>query len=191
MTTATTEKIQKGNFDHVVIATGSESFLPQVKGINSENVYISTDVLIDEVKIDKENVTVIGGGLVGCETALYLANQGKNVTLIEMLEDIMLMAEHSVNNDLSLRHLLAKNNVDIKVNTKLESIEDGKIVINNAGTPSEILCDAVVIASGYKSDHSLSKSLDGIVEYTIIGDNLKARNILDAVHEGFNIARTI
>lgn len=191
MMVATPEKIKKGNFDHVIIATGAESFVPPVKGINSDNVYISTDILTSKVTLNAKNVSVIGGGLVGCETAAFLAEQGIKVTLIEMLSDIMLNAAHSVNNDLCLRHKLEKDNVVIKVSTKLESVEPGKIIIAKDGVTTEIPCDTVVIASGYKSDHSISESLEGEVQYSIIGDNLKARNIFDAVHEGFNVARNL
>lgn len=191
MTAATPMKIKEGNFEHVIIATGAESFVPSVKGINNENVYISTDVLTGKVTLNAKNVSVIGGGLVGCETAAFLAEKGIKVTLIEMLSDIMLNAAHSVNNDLCLRHKLEKDNVDVKISTKLESVEPGKIVITKDGVTTEVFCDAMVIASGYKSNHNLSKALEGEVEYTIIGDNLKSRNIFDAVHEGFNIARNL
>lgn len=189
MTIATPDKIKKGNFDHVIIATGANSFVPPVKGIDGNNVYISTDVLTNKVILNGDNISVIGGGLVGCETAVFLAEQGKKVTLVEMLDDIMANADHSVNNDLCLRHKLEKGKVNIKVSTKLESIEPGKINITKNGSHSEVPCDTVVVASGYKSDHSLFEALEGEIEYSVIGDNLKARNIFDAVHEAFNVAR--
>lgn len=191
MTTANADKIQKGKFDQVIIATGSDSFIPPVKGIDNKNVYVSTDILTNKVFLDAEKVAVIGGGLVGCEAALYLAQNGKKVTIIEMLDDILATANHSVNNDLSLRHLIAKHEIEIYSKTKLVSIEDEYIMVEASGQSSKIQCDAIVIASGYKSDHSLADELEGKIEYTIIGDNLKPRRIFDAVHEGFNIGRLI
>lgn len=191
LTKATTDKILKGNFDHVIVAIGSDSYIPPVEGIDKENVFISTDVLTDQVDLEGDRVTVIGGGLVGCETALHLAKLGKKVKVIEMLDDVLLTANHSVNNDLSLRHLLEDYKVEINTKTKLISVGDKSIEVERQEGIEEIPCDAVVIASGYKSDNSMAHELDGKVDYTIIGDNLAPRKIFDAVHEGFNIGRIL
>jgi len=191
MTTADSDKIKNGNFDHVIIATGADSFIPTVKGIDKKHVHISTDILTGKTSLDVKTIAVIGGGLVGCETALYLAKEEKNVTVVEMLDDILATANHSVNNDLSLRHLLAEYNVDIRTKTKLVAAEDDHILVESSGESLKIDCDAIVIASGYKADHSLANELEGKVEYTIIGDNQSPRKIFDAVHEGFNISRQL
>ena len=191
MTEADVDGILKGGFDYVIIATGSESFIPSLKGINGKYVYTSTDVLMDRASVEGNRVAVIGGGLVGCETAIHLAQKGKEVMVIEMLDDILATAEHCVNNDLSLRHLLEANKIAIHTNTKLAEVQDGQIMIETGGKSVEIPCDAVVIASGYVSSNQLVVDLDGLVEYTVIGDNLKPRKIFNAVHEGFDIGRTV
>lgn len=188
---ATADKILKENFDHVIIATGANSFIPPVPGVDKDNVYISTDILTDEKSIDKDNVIVIGGGLVGCETALHLAKKGKNVTIVEMLSDILVATVHCTNNDLCLRHLLAANNVKVMGNSKLIEIKDDSVTVDTQGNITEISCNAVVIASGYRSDRALPNALEGEIEYTVIGDSYSPRKIFDAVHEGFNIGRFV
>ena len=94
--------------DIVIIATGSKPIIPRIPGI--ENAVIANDVLIGKVSVGNK-VIVVGGGLVGCETALHLAKQGKDVTIIEALPDIAL-GEPFINR-LAIMKLLKKYNVKL------------------------------------------------------------------------------
>ena len=80
-TEATAEMLEKEGFDAVVVATGSKPLIPKVRGIDTLSVTTGVDVM--RGKRIGQNITVIGGGLVGCETALFLAEAGKNVRIVE------------------------------------------------------------------------------------------------------------
>jgi 2,4-dienoyl-CoA reductase-like NADH-dependent reductase (Old Yellow Enzyme family) len=84
-TDATAEIVTKRNPDAVVIATGSIPAMPGIPGIDKPNVVTAQDVLSGKTKAG-QNVVIIGGGMVGCETGHYLAEQGKTVTIIEILK---------------------------------------------------------------------------------------------------------
>jgi len=188
---ATEENILAGGFDQVFIATGANSVIPPVKGIEGNNVYDSTAVLTNQAVLSDTEVTVIGGGLVGCETAVFLARQGKRVTIVEMLDDILKLADHSLNNDQSLRALVAGSNITIHTSAKVISVNAKGVEIEKNGAKSNIPCTAVVLACGYKSDSSLAEKLDRKLEVRIIGDSVKPRKIICAVHEGFHAARVL
>ena len=81
------EAIQRLKPDVVFIATGSIPIIPEIPGVKKEHVMTANDLLLGK-KETGESVVIIGGGIIGCETALFLAQEGKKVTIIEILEDI-------------------------------------------------------------------------------------------------------
>lgn len=80
------ETIGMINPDEVFVATGSNSIKPDVPGIERSNVVTAMDLLLGREKAG-DSAVVIGGGLIGCETALWLAKQGRKVTIVEMLPE--------------------------------------------------------------------------------------------------------
>jgi alanine dehydrogenase len=84
-----------------------------------KNAVSSSDVLLGKVKAG-QNVVVIGGGLVGCETAAYVKETSSQVTIIEMLDDILLVANHCRNNDQNLRDMLAERKIAIAAPAKVK-----------------------------------------------------------------------
>lgn len=191
MTEATAENVLDGNFDHVIIATGATSITPPVEGVGCSNVYDSTEVLTDEVTVAGNDVVIIGGGLVGCETAVFLARQGRKVTVIEMLDDILATADHTLNNDQALRKLLEDAKVDIQTKTKVFTIQEDGIDIEKDNKRTKLQCTDVVLACGYKPNNALANQLEGKIEYRVIGDCASPRKIITAVHEGFHAARVL
>lgn len=182
--------IEKGNFDYIIMATGSRPLVPSIPGIDKSIVKTSTNILLgNETAANK--VVVIGGGLVGCETALALAlDEGKEVVIIEMMDDILSMADHSLNNDLKLRDMLSHTNISTICGASVTSIEDDSIVYRKDGKEEKIDCDTVVLACGYKSNNELADILEEKgLDYKTIGDSSKPRKVYDAVHEGFHAAR--
>ena len=81
------EKLEEIKPDVVILATGAKEFIPQIKGISADNVVTALDVLKKNVSVG-DNVVVVGGGLIGVETADFLAKQGKQVIVFEMLKSI-------------------------------------------------------------------------------------------------------
>ena len=73
--------------DVVIIATGATPLIPEIPGVNNRNVITASDLLLARKEV-MEPIAVIGGGLVDCETSLYLAQKGKKVTVVEMLDAV-------------------------------------------------------------------------------------------------------
>ena len=184
-TEATADLIEKENPDAVVIATGAVPIIPQIPGVDQDLVMNALDVLWKDKEPGK-NVVVVGGGLIGCETAEFLAEEGKNVTIIEMLDAIGMDIGP---NRLDVLEWLNKGGVKMLAGTKLEEITKGGVNVSVNGESRFIEADSVVISVGLKSDKTVAESLEGKVEkiYTI-GDCVSPRRILEAIHDGFNAA---
>jgi len=167
--------------DAVVVATGSAPCKPEIPGVDGDNVVIADDVLTGKAQLKDAEVVVIGGGIVGCETAEYLAAEGlKKITIVEMLPDIAEALEKTA--QLLLQKRLTEYSVAVLTEAKVERIT-GEAVVLEGGR--EIKADAVVIATGRTSDNALIQSLKGAaVEVYTVGDCVQPRQIIDAVSEG-------
>jgi 2-enoate reductase len=172
--------------DVVIIATGSTPIMPGIPGIEKDKVVSAIDLLLGRRKAGNR-VVVAGGGLVGCETAIYLAQKGKRVTIVEMLEEIIPDVFEA--NKQNLLKLLAENGVSVLTNTNLVRVTDkGAAVINQFRRyEAELPADTIVMAMGLKPERGLVKALEGKVkELHAIGDCEGAGRIMDAVWGAFN-----
>lgn len=174
--------------DTVIIATGGVPSVPLIRGIDKPHVFFAEDVLLGHV-ITGHNIVVAGGGDVGSETAAHLAMQSKNVTIVEMLSDIM--PEGSMTK-LRLKALLDEFEVGIHVNSKVQEIADGHVVVEKGGKRFAIEADTVVLALGYKPLNQLADSIKEICsDVRIVGGAVKTSNALAATREGFDAGMTI
>ncbi|UCG82506.1 MAG: FAD-dependent oxidoreductase [Dehalococcoidia bacterium] len=187
---ATVELIQKMAPDIVFLATGSTPIIPEIPGIEKEKVGSATDVLLGKKEVG-ESVVVLGGGLVGCETALYLAQQGKKVTIVEILGS--LARDMFAINRMHLMKLLIDSGVRILMETTVSEItDDGVVIIDKDGKNNKLESDSVVLALGLKPNRDLADALgDTVSETRIIGDCVEPRKVMDAVWEGFRFARLV
>ena len=172
--------------DVLIIATGSEPAVPNIPGVNGENVMSARKALcFPEVG---ENVLVIGGGLVGCETADYLAGQGKKVTIVEMLK----YTAHDIGPAARffLRKRLKEKQVKILTQATVKSIDGGIVTIDSpAGEQKLGPFDTVVLAAGATAVNDLEAQVKGLVpEVYVIGDAAKPGKILAAVEKGAEVA---
>lgn len=182
-------EIAGAGFDKVILATGSKAFIPPIPGV--EKALASSEILLGKVN-PGQKVVVIGGGLVGCETAAYAKENADQVHIVEVLEDILLTADHSRNNDQHLRDIVAEREIDIIAGARVTAIGDDSIIYEKDGKKETLPCDQVVIASGYRSNDDLENALAELIDdLTVIGDAAAPRKILTAVHEGFHAARTL
>ena len=187
---ATLEQIQQMKPEVVFIATGSTPIIPEIPGVEKAKVVTAIDVLLNR-KEAGESVVVIGGGLVGCETALYLAQKGKKLTIVETLDSVA--RDMFEANRLHLLKLLADTNVEILTETSVAEITDDSVVIvNKYGKRSKLEADTVVLTVGFKSNRRLEEALkDKVPETHVIGDCVEPRKLLNAIWEGFLSARLI
>ncbi len=186
---ATVEAVSAGGYDKVVLAAGSTPFMPPVEGI--ENAAPSGDYLLGLKKPGKK-VVVIGGGLVGCETAAYMKETAEEVTIVEMLNDILAIADHCLNNDQALRTMINERNIGVVGGAQVTKITPDGVIYTKDGQELSIDCDTVIIAAGYRPNNQLESELEDIVgDLTVVGDAKAPRKILTAVHEGYHTIRVM
>ncbi|HEX3078098.1 MAG TPA: NAD(P)/FAD-dependent oxidoreductase [Lachnospiraceae bacterium] len=186
---ATTKDVLAGNYDKVILAAGSAAVMPPIEGI--ENATPANDYLLGLKKPGKK-VVVIGGGLVGCETAAYMKETAEEVTIIEMLEDILAISEHCLNNDQALRTIIKERNIGVVGNARVTKITSNGIQYTKDGQECSLSCDTVIIAAGYRPNNQLEQELeDKIEDLTVVGDAQAPRKILTAVHEGYHTIRVM
>lgn len=184
---ACAEEVIQRDFDEVILATGSAGLMPSIKGI--EMGISATDVLSGKVKPGKRAV-VIGGGLVGCEAAAYMKETADEVTIIEMLDDILAGSEHCLNNDQALRNIIHESEVRIIAGAKATEIRSSSLTYEKDNNVETIPCDSVIIAAGFKPNNSLEGELAGKVKsLTVVGDAESPRKIINAIHEGYHAVR--
>ena len=190
-TEATPELIKAEHPDVLIVAVGAERFVPKIPGIEGpKSIAVwSEDVDLGKVAVGNR-VVVVGGGLTGCETALHLAQQGKEVTIIDMIGELDIAKECPIINRLALMLLLRQHRVTIKTEVRLEEITaTGAKVIDKKWNRFEVPADTVVLAMGVKSRSDVvARFQDLAPDVHVIGDCRSPRNVRGAVHEGFNYA---
>jgi 2-enoate reductase len=190
MKEATPELVQQLNPDVVIIATGSLFRLPNVPGTGGDKVFSIVDLFQEKVEAG-ETVLVVGGGLCGCETAVYLARKGKQVTIIEMREQLI-PEGININTMMGIQALLSQSKVEVLLNTKLVEITKESAAVATNGAKKELKADSIVMATGFTWDPTLRDRLEGKVpELFTIGDCSEPRNIQGAIWDGFHAARII
>ncbi len=183
-------QVEELNPHVVVLATGVSSIMPEIRGIEKPHVFFAQDVLMGKVPVG-ERVIVIGGELVGCETAEFLANMGKKVTVTrrgsEMAIKMMPAARRLLLNRLAMK------GVALLTEVKYEEVRDECLLITTKEGEKHIIeADTIVVAAGARANIELFKALkDKGYETYLAGDCKEPRGILDAIYEGFTVGRTI
>ena len=186
------ELVQQKRPDCVIIATGSRPINLDVPGIDKDKVATATDLLLGRKK-PGESVVIVGGGLVGCETALWLAQQGKKVTIVEILSELMaagLPVPHQ--SRMMLLDLLKFHKVNISANTNFLEVSGDGIVVEDKSHRRMLSADTVVMAIGLEPEQELYSSLIGKVpNLYLIGDARRPQNIMYAIWDAYEVARNI
>ncbi|MHA1832762.1 MAG: FAD-dependent oxidoreductase, partial [Candidatus Baldrarchaeia archaeon] len=201
-TEVTPELIAEIKPDVVILATGGIPRMPRIPGINKDLVCNVLDVLSGKVKVGQK-IVVVGSG--GFETAAFLAEQKKDVTAItSRSSDDMLKYMGFYPKAFLLRRLHVLG-VRILNNVRVQKITDEGVVVRDkaSGETKFIAADNVVIGLGLEADKNLEKKLASEIKFFTkvlsgwraeiytIGDCVKPRALLHAIHEGAHIARLI
>jgi 2,4-dienoyl-CoA reductase-like NADH-dependent reductase (Old Yellow Enzyme family)/thioredoxin reductase len=194
-TDVTAEMFEKEQPDALIIAVGSTPIIPKVKGIDKFNVCWAGDVDEGKCEVGKK-VIVVGGGLVGFESAISLGRQGKEVTIIEMMGEEGLLNRGISHLDVGVVFKMAREaKVKIICNTKLQEVLDTSILcINRNLELVEFECDTVVLAVGMYPRNNKVEELRRVIPETevyIVGDARKAESVGEAVHAAFEAANNI
>lgn len=201
-TEATEDMLLNGEYDSVVLATGGVPVKPNIPGIDNPIIYLAEDVLNGKtpqlVRRETESlpggrVLIVGAGLVGVETADYLAeyNMGMNdITIVEMTDQIA-PQEHFTTKAFIMERLNGYG-VKFQLNTKITEFTPSGIVAEcNGETITMEGYSAIVLAMGTKSYNPLEEKIAGKIDYHKIGDVIKTRNAVFAIEEATKLALEI
>lgn len=183
-TTADAELIKLYEPDTVIIATGSRPFIPPIQGADQDFVVAAHDVLLGKTE-PGNRVVVIGGGLVGAGTADMLGQQCEQVTIIEMLPQIMKDGEAAPTKYMKERFF--QNGVQIHTSTKLLEIGDHTVTAEKDGERFVLEnIDTVIIAVGVKTDRTLLDSMEHVsCKVLKVGDANGVKNGYLGIREGY------
>ncbi len=187
---ATVHSLTAAGFETIIVATGAKPKKPDIPGIDQDFVYDSVDVLNEKV-VPKGNCVVLGGGLVGVETVLFLAEKGCSSTLVHKYDEIL---NHcAITDKISYRMLMERAGVPILFSHRTTGIGDHSVtVVDKSGATKALPADFVLCAIGYAADPDLAKQLRGKApEVYAIGDCIKPALVYEAIHDAYLLARRV
>ena len=166
--------------DEVVVATGSRPNRIPVPGV--EKTIQAIDFLLGKKEVG-ENVTIIGGGLTGCEIAYELYLQGKHPTIVEMQDDLITTPGICLANTSFLRDFFNANNVPVYLQTGVKEIKDGSVMVaDKDGEVLEIKADSVILSTGYKPMPLVQKGVH------LVGDCAGVGNLRTVIWGAWDVA---
>lgn len=173
--------------DVIIAAVGADPIVPPIKGIQSEKVVFASEAEKPGTILG-DNIVVLGGGLVGCETAIHLGRLGKNVTVIEMRDK--LAPDANIFHQAAVEEEIKKH---VKIATKTigqEITQDGIICRDENGKEILYKADTIICSAGMRARNELADSLRNLAdEFFPIGDCVKPRQVTQAVTEAYNLTR--
>ena len=190
-TEATPEMLRESGADVIILAAGSAPVMPKIPGIDHEKCMPAADALMGN-RLVGDKVIVVGGGLVGCEVAYGYAKEGKDVTIVEALDQI-LSGDVPVMNKQMLLDGFEYYGTKILTGSLLQSAGDeGAVVKLPDGTEQTLPADTVVFSIGYRPRHSMAHELSGCgaVVYEI-GDGSQVGNILTCIRDAFEVTKDL
>jgi NADPH-dependent 2,4-dienoyl-CoA reductase/sulfur reductase-like enzyme len=186
-TEVTESLISEGNAEVVILASGGEQIKPDIPGIDLSLASHAWQILEGVVPPGKHAV-VIGGGLIGMETADYLCQKGSQVTLVEVLKHspVLKITSHGY----MLHTRLKEAGCRLLFNTTVKKIEESSVTVLIEGREQVLSpVDQVIIAVGLKPHDELKAILQAKkIRHFIIGDALQPRRIIEATEEGARAA---
>ena len=188
-TPATPELLEQLAPDALILAVGSSPIVPPLPGIDGDNVVVVNNYYLEKEKV-ADTVVVLGGGLAGCECAVHLGMEGKQVHLVEMRDSLAV--------DCNIRHrpiLMQQVDKYTTVHTGLQGLrvtEDGLVCKDGKGKEVLIPGKTVICAVGQRSNRDTVNELRGCAPFVReIGDCARVSNITNAVYQGYHAALDI
>ncbi len=171
--------------DEIIIATGAKANKLPIKG--AERAVEAIDFLLGNKTVG-ENVTIIGGGLTGCEIAYELYLRGKNPTIVEMQDDLITTKGICLANTSFLRDFFKTNKVPVHLETKVTEIGDDSVTVcDKDGNTVTIPADSVILSIGYKPNPLVPKGKN----IHVIGDASKVGNLRTVIWQAWDVAMKI
>lgn len=171
--------------DNIIVAAGGSPLIPGIPGINNENVIEVTEAHVEKRNQIGDTVVICGGGLSGSDLGLELAEEGKKVIIVDMLDRIVKKADAKIYKP--LMDNFAKYDIKTYLKYKvLEFKENGVMVESLDGKTELITCDTAILAFGVRPNKTLADSI--VFEYPdakVIGDCVEIAKVGEAVRSGF------
>ncbi len=168
--------------DEVIIATGSKANKIPVPGV--EKGIQAIDFLLGKEQVGQK-VTIIGGGLTGCEIAYELYLQGKEPTIVEMMDDLVVTPGICLANTSFLRDFFKTNQVPVHLETRLSEIKDRAVTVTDKeGNRFDIEADSVILSTGYRSAPVVEKGK----HIHLVGDCSKVGNLRSVIWQAWDVA---
>lgn len=180
----------------LILATGAVTAMPKIPGIDKTHVRSVVEVLSGNGHLG-EKIIVVGGGMMGCEAAVFLKGRGKDVGLVSSQGSDKLGwgMEYRLRRWLTL-NLWPKIGIPLYPHSKVEAVTKEGIIVKEkkwGGRYRLLTCDNPVFALGLRADKKLKPLLRKTVAEEIysIGDCVRPRNILEAIHEAYSVASSV
>ena len=189
-TPVTPELVESSDADEVIVATGSS---PKVLGLGDDQpVHVAVDVL-NGVADPGEQTVIVGGGLVGCELALHLANKGVKVTIVEAAADILQVSGPlcHANHDM-LHDLMPFKGIETVTSAQAVRTTQRGLLVRAGGVERELPAESVILSVGYTSNTDLYEGVrDGDKPVHLLGDARAVANIMYAIWDAFELAANL
>ena len=193
-TEATVEKAREYAPDHIIWAAGGAPIVPRaIPGLDCPKVYLATEALSNCCDVG-DRVVVVGGGLVGVETALQMDMWGKSVTCIDMAKTIPSEPGFKMN-DMLMKQYMDASKVTFLPATKLVKVEGDlftcQVTVENDGKQTVLDCDTVLLALGFMPTAKIAEAFEAVAPVTLIGDGLRPRKIIFAIEDAHEAIRNL
>lgn len=188
-TKATYELVESMQPDGLIIAVGGEPIIPEIPGVEHARKVVDAYADFDDIK---GNVVVIGGGAIGTEAGLELAEHGRNVTVIEM-GDTLSAKENWLYRIAQRQHIQNCDNFNARMQCKVMEIKQDGVIIQNAQGQEEIIkADHILLAVGMKEKKEEAFQFYNITpNTTMIGDCRRVGHVLDCTNDAYFVAANI
>lgn len=186
----TPEELRASGADAIILATGSVPVMPRsIPGIDHSKTISGVDACMN-VRPVGEKVVIVGGGLVGCEIAYGYAKEGKQVTIVEALDDILMVNDVPAMNKMMLVDAFEFYKTRVLTGTRLKEVNDnGAVVEKKDGTQETVEADTVIMSIGYRSIPSMEEELSGCgAEIYNIGDGNRVGNVMTCIQDAYEVA---
>ncbi len=192
------------HFDAVIVAIGAKEVMPPIENISNKKVHFAGDIYGKESALG-DTVIIIGGGQVGCETAIHLASKGKKIYLIEMDPEVMreskaILPDESHATMFYLSHQYEKTHksfvgveksdrITVMTSTRCLKITEKGAMVETDGRRKEIAADGIVIAAGLREDIAENRKFENAAEEVLyIGDCKRAGSLRDTSAGGYYVS---
>lgn len=187
-TEGTARDVLASGADLVVLAVGAVPNKMDLPGAASNKTVTAVELLSGKVHVGKR-VVVVGGGLIGCETALHLAKEGHDVTMTTRRES--LMDDVNFLTRTTLLALLRESEIKVLMNTWAQQVVNEGLVAKQAGVETTLRADTIVLSAGMRPSNELQSELGGkLPNLFAIGDCVEPRLIMNAMWEAFHTVRS-